>query len=72
MSYITEDVTASYPDKENGYVMERLALDMIQKHERVLAFEVDRESNFAPIKNKTGVDSVDSARKLLVKNGYQL
>lgn len=72
MSYITEDGTASYPDKENGYVMERLALDMIQKHERVLAFEVDRESNFAPIKNKTGVDSVDSARKLLVKNGYQL
>ena len=30
----------------------------------------DRE--FAPIKNKTGVDSVDTARALLKENGVEL
>ena len=30
------------------------------------------EKEFAPIKNKTGVDSVESARELLKKNGVTL
>ena len=37
-----------------------------------LAFEVVREREFAPIKNRTGVDSVESARALLEKNGVKL
>ena len=37
-----------------------------------LAFEVDRVHEFAPIKNLHGVDSVDSARELLEKNGIVL
>ena len=37
-----------------------------------LAFEVIREKEFAPIKNLHGVDSVDSARELLQKNGVTL
>ena len=37
-----------------------------------LAYEVVREKEFAPIKNKTGVDSVESARELLKKNGIEL
>ena len=37
-----------------------------------LAVEVDREKEFAPVKNPTGVDSVESARKLLEKNGVKL
>ena len=37
-----------------------------------LAFEVEREAEFAPVKNPTGVDSVDTARELLRKNGVQL
>ena len=31
-----------------------------------------RRKEFAPIKNKTGVDSVESARELLVENGVVL
>jgi UDP-N-acetylglucosamine/UDP-N-acetylgalactosamine diphosphorylase len=31
-----------------------------------------REKEFAPIKNKEGVDSVDSARALLKNNGIEL
>ena len=35
-------------------------------------FEVEREKEFAPVKNATGVDSVESARALLVKNGIEI
>ena len=37
-----------------------------------LPFEVVRRKEFAPIKNKTGVDSVESARELLTENGVVL
>ena len=37
-----------------------------------LAYEVVRNKEFAPIKNKTGVDSVDTARELLKENGVTL
>ena len=37
-----------------------------------LAYEVEREKEFAPVKNLVGVDSVDTARALLIKNGIVL
>lgn len=60
------------PEKPNGYKYEQLVLDMIHELDSCLSFEVVREHEFAPIKNKTGVDSVDSARELLQKNGVSL
>ena len=45
---------------------------MIKLMENCLAVEVVREREFAPVKNRTGVDSVDTARALLVKNGVKL
>ena len=60
------------PEKENGKKFETLAVDLIKPMGTVLPFEVAREREFAPIKNKTGVDSVESARELLIKNGVEL
>lgn len=60
------------PEAENGYKFETLILDMIRLMDTCLPFEVVREREFAPIKNRTGVDSVESARKLLEKNGVKL
>lgn len=60
------------PEKPNGYKFENLVLDMIHQLDSCLPFEVVREKEFAPIKNKTGVDSVESARALLQKNGITL
>lgn len=60
------------PEKENGKKFEALAVDLIKPMGTVLPFEVVREREFAPIKNKTGVDSVESARELLKKNGVEL
>ncbi|MCD7728737.1 MAG: UTP--glucose-1-phosphate uridylyltransferase [Clostridia bacterium] len=58
-----------HPDEPNGYKLEILVLDMIKLMDSCLAVEVVREREFAPVKNRTGVDSVDTARELLRKNG---
>lgn len=70
--YMNEDCEMINPDKPNGYKFEELILDMISMLKDCLVFEVDREKEFAPVKNKTGVDSVDSARMLLKKNGIEI
>ena len=60
------------PDEPNAYKFETLAVDMVRLMGSCLAFEVEREKEFAPVKNCTGVDSVESARELLQKNGVKL
>ena len=60
------------PEEPNGYKYEQLVLDMIVQLDSCLPFEVVREKEFAPIKNKTGVDSVESARELCKMNGIEL
>lgn len=60
------------PEKPNGYKYEQLVLDMIHELDSCLPFEVVRNKEFAPIKNRTGVDSVDSARELCKENGIAL
>ncbi len=69
---LCEDGVTRKPDKENGKKFEALAVDLIKPMGSVLPFEVVREKEFAPIKNKTGVDSVESARELLKLNGVEL
>lgn len=64
-----ELVTPTIP---NGLKFETLALDLIHEMDDCLVFEVDRLKEFAPVKNKTGTDSVDTARELLKENGYTL
>lgn len=60
------------PEEPNAYKFETLVLDMIKLQDDCLAYEVDRNKEFAPVKNKTGVDSVDTARELLRLNGVEL
>ena len=70
--YIGEDGIPVKPEEPNGYKFENLVLDMIHQMESCLPFEVVREKEFAPIKNRTGIDSVESARELLSRNGVEL
>ncbi len=60
------------PEEPNGYKFETLILDMVRLMESCLPCEAVREREFAPIKNKTGIDSVESARELLKRNGVEL
>ncbi|MBP5623433.1 MAG: UDPGP type 1 family protein [Lachnospiraceae bacterium] len=70
--YIDEKGNFIKPESPNGYKFEQLVLDMIHLAASCLPYEVEREREFAPIKNKTGVDSVESARELLKLNGVEL
>lgn len=70
--YIDEQGILVKPESPNGYKFESLVLDMIHQLDNCLPFEVVRSKEFAPIKNKTGVDSVESARELLAENGVEL
>ena len=70
--YMDVDGTMHHPAAPNGYKFETLILDMVHMMDNCLAYEVIREHEFAPIKNATGVDSMESARALLEKNGIRL
>ena len=72
IAYLDEMGKAVKPDAPNGCKFEQLVLDMIHDMGTCLPYEVVREKEFAPIKNKEGVDSVESARALLEKNGVML
>ncbi|HBI85853.1 MAG TPA: UDP-N-acetylglucosamine pyrophosphorylase [Ruminococcus sp.] len=70
--YMTPDGKMVLPEAPNAYKFETLALDMVKLQDDCLAYEVDRRHEFAPVKNKEGVDSVDTARALLRLNGITL
>lgn len=70
--YIDKQGMEVLPEEPNGYKYETLILDMIKMLDSCLGYEVVREKEFAPIKNLTGVDSVESARALLELNGIEL
>lgn len=70
--YLDEAGELVKPQKPNGYKFEQLVLDMIHEMDSCLPFEVLRNREFAPIKNATGVDSVESARVLCRENGISL
>lgn len=70
--YLDENGNMVKPETPNAYKFETLILDMIFMMDNCLSFEVDREKEFAPVKNATGTDSVESARALLEKNGIAL
>lgn len=70
--YMNEAGEYVEPETPNGYKYETLVLDMIHQVDNCLAYEVDRYKEFAPIKNATGIDSVETARELCGKNGIKL
>ncbi len=60
------------PETENGFKYEMLATDLVERMDSCLAYEIAREWEFAPVKNRTGIDSVESARAMLLALGYEL
>ena len=67
-----EDGKVVTPAEPCGYKFETLTVDMVKMLPSCLAFEVERDREFAPVKNLSGTDSVDTARELLRKNGVEL
>ena len=72
IAHLDQDGVLQKPDKPNGCKFEQLVLDMIHELDSCLPYGVVRNKEFAPIKNATGVDSVESARELCKENGIEL
>jgi UDP-N-acetylglucosamine/UDP-N-acetylgalactosamine diphosphorylase len=49
-----------------GYKFEKFVFDALPLTEHNFILETKREEEFAPVKNKTGVDSVDTAQELMI------
>lgn len=54
------------PTEPNGYKFEYFLFDIFEKLEDMAALEVEREEEFAPVKNKEGEDSPETAKKLIL------
>ena len=67
--YVDDNGDTIKPETPNGYKFEQLVLDMIHMMDDCLSYEVVRCKEFAPIKNKEGVDSLETARILMKENG---
>lgn len=72
VEFIDDNGNLIKPQEPNAHKFEMLCVDMIEYCSSCLPFEVERKKEFAPVKNKTGVDSVESAQLLLEQNGYNL
>ncbi len=72
VEHIDDNGNLIKPETPNAHKFEMLCVDMVEHSKSCLVFECVREKEFAPIKNKTGVDSVESAQALLEHNGYTL
>ena len=52
------------PDQANGYKFELFMFDVFEYADDMAVLSVDREEEFAPVKNESGKDSPESARVL--------
>lgn len=72
MMCVSERYDTVVIEKKNALKMEYFITDLIKYMSSCVAFEVDRQLEFAPIKNLEGEDSVETARAALLRNGYSL
>jgi UDP-N-acetylglucosamine/UDP-N-acetylgalactosamine diphosphorylase len=54
------------PEEPNGFKFEMFVFDALLEARTVVTLERSRRDEFAPVKNPTGADSVESARAMLV------
>ena len=63
-SYRNENGEIVKPTEPNAYKFEAFIFDAFEKLDDMAILRVKREEEFAPVKNATGVDSPETARKL--------
>ncbi len=70
--YLDDSGVTVTPESPNGWKFEYFIFDILGALEGCLPFEVEREREFAPVKNAAGPDSVETARELLRLNGIEI
>ena len=63
-TYLNVNGEVIKPDEPNAYKFESFIFDAFNKLDDMLIFRVKREEEFAPVKNKEGIDSKDTAIEL--------
>ncbi len=66
-SYIDENGKEVIPDKPNSYKFESFIFDAFEFFDDIAILRGKREDDFAPVKNKEGVDSPKTAKELYEK-----
>ena len=66
-SYLDENDKEVIPDKENSYKFESFIFDAFEFFDDIAILRGKREDDFAPVKNKEGVDSPKTAKELYEK-----
>lgn len=66
-SYLDEEGNLIEPKEPNSYKFESFIFDAFEKLEDIAVLRVKREEEFAPVKGKEGVDSVETAIELYNK-----
>lgn len=67
VNYINEDGQVIIADKPNGYKFEAFLFDVFENLNEIVVMRVNREEEFAPVKNEKGEDSPETARNLYKK-----
>lgn len=65
ISYVDNEGEIIRPNVPNGYKFESFIFDILSYSHDMAALKVKREEEFAPVKNKEGVDSPQTARELM-------
>ena len=66
-SYIDEEGKEVIPDEPNSYKFEAFIFDSFELFDDIAILRGKREDDFAPVKNKEGVDSPKTAKELYEK-----
>ena len=65
-TYTDKDGKVIIPDEPNAYKFESFLFDAFESLDNIVVLRVKREEEFAPVKNKEGLDSPETARKLYI------
>ena len=65
--FVDESGMRRTPDRPNGIKLETFVFDVLPMARNALVLEVDRAEEFSPVKNATGVDSVETSRRDMIR-----
>jgi UDP-N-acetylglucosamine/UDP-N-acetylgalactosamine diphosphorylase len=67
IAYVDEKGNPQTPSQPNGIKFETFVFDALPMAERPVVLEIERQHEFSPVKNATGEDSPDMARRDMIR-----
>jgi UDP-N-acetylglucosamine/UDP-N-acetylgalactosamine diphosphorylase len=72
VSYVTQGGDLVVPETPNAVKLETFIFDAIPMAKKTLVLGAERKEEFAPVKNKSGVDSAESCRRMLIERDAEM